>query len=99
MITYKDITCAQEAVVEYWGEDGKKVIEAAYHVTPFNNTFKEFLTHCTACGGNWGGMLLSGIRELYPTVWEVIPDDMGIMAWAGICNTLILCGVDTSEGN
>lgn len=28
-------------------------------------TFSEFLSNCTACGGNWGAMLLTGtlIRE------------------------------------
>ena len=99
MITYEDIIQAQETVVECWGEDGKKIIEAAHSIIPFNDGFKKFLTYCTPCGGNWGGMLLSGIKELFPTVWDAIPNDMGVIACAGICNTLILCGVDTSEGN
>ena len=90
MITYKDITSAQEHLVEIWGEDGMKVIEAAFEVS-------EFLSHCTCCGGNWGGMLLSGLHELYPAVWEAIPEKMGPFAWSGICSTLILCGVDTKE--
>lgn len=29
-------------------------------------TLKEFLSHCTACGGDWVSMLLSGIEECYP---------------------------------
>ena len=94
MINYETIITAQEAVVKYWGEDGKKVVEAAFRAEPFNKPFSKFLNHCTACGGNWGGMLLSGLRELYPKVWEVIPEDMGCFAWDGICSTLILCGVD-----
>lgn len=97
MITYKDITYAQEHLVEIWGEGGMKVIEATFEVNPFNKGIKEFLSHCTCCGGNWGGMLLSGLHELYPTVWEAIPENMGPFAWSGICSTLILCGIDTKE--
>ena len=44
MITYKDITSAQEHLVEIWGEDGMKVIEAAFEVNPFNKGFNEFLS-------------------------------------------------------
>lgn len=35
---------------------------------------KEFITHCTACGGNWTRMMLSGIKALYPEYWEAMPD-------------------------
>lgn len=97
MITYDDISKAQENIIECWGEDGKKVIEAAYRTIPFNRTFEEFLDYCVACGGNWCGMLLSGLHKLYPAVWEAVPENMGPFAWSGICSTLILCGVDTKE--
>ena len=97
MITYEMIINAQETLVDCWEEDGKKVIAECAKVTPFNEKVETFLEHCTCCGGNWGGMFLSGIKKLYPNVWAVIPDDMGVFAWEGICNTLILCGVDTSR--
>jgi len=97
MITYEDIIECQKSLVDFWGEDGKNVIVACLHEKPFNDSFKEFLKHCTACGGNWGGMLLTGVRELYPNVYDRIPDNMGIRAWACICNTLVLLGVDTAE--
>jgi hypothetical protein len=38
-------------------------------------TMKEFLTHCTACGGNWTAMMLSGIKKLFPEYWNSLPDD------------------------
>ena len=95
MITYEMIVDAQNTVVEVWGEDGKKVVAECAKIKPFNNKIQEFLEYCTCCGGNWGGMLLTGIKKLYPDVWAAIPDNMGTLAWAGICNTLILCGVDT----
>lgn len=97
MITYEMIKDAQETIIRWWGEDGKKVIETCHQMEPFNSDFKSFLSHCTMCGGNWGGMILSGINELWPEVYEVIPDDMGCFAWACLCNTLILCGVDTTQ--
>ena len=99
MVEYKDIIEAQEYLVKNWEEDGKKVILACFHANPFNDTFGSFLNECTACGGNWGGMLLTGIRKLWPEVYESIPDDMGVFSWACLCYTLLLCGVDTTSSD
>lgn len=97
MITYDMIIEAQDYLVKNWGDDGKKVIEAAFTVNPFNGNTKAFLDHCTACGGDWGGMFLTGIKELYPNVYNAIPDEMGVFAFMCIGMTMLLCGVDTSE--
>lgn len=96
MISYNDIIEAQKHLAENWGEDGEAVIVACLHETPFNDSFSKFLSHCMACGGNWGGMILTGIQALYPKVWDAIPNNMGIYAFSCICNTLILLGVDTT---
>ena len=78
--------------LEYnWGNDILAVIDRQDKVTM---TMKDFLTHCTACGGNWGGMLLTGIKELWPEVWEAIPDDMGMFVWGCLNTTLRLLGVE-----
>ena len=97
MITNEAIVEAKECLIEYCGEDGKKVIAECAKVTPFNGCSKDFLDHCIACGGNWGGILLTGIEKLFPNVWEAIPNDMGMFAWMCLCSTLILCGVDCSD--
>ena len=99
--TYDEIKEAMDFLVEHWGEDGKRVIEAIFNLDDHNlvrgMSMREFLQSCTACGGNWGGMLLSGIKRLCPTVWNIIPNDMGTHAWGCICYTLMLLGVDTKE--
>ena len=97
MITYEDIIKSQETIVDNWGESGKKVIEECIHAKPFNGSFDEFLSHCTMCGGNWGGMLLTGIKDVAPQVWDAIPDDMGVFAFNTICATLILLAVTPVE--
>lgn len=97
MITYEMIKDAQEFIVENWGDDGKNVIKECHAVNPFNGSFEQFLKHCFACGGNWGGMILTGINKLYPSVYEAIPDNMGIFAFSCLCSILVLCGVDTSK--
>ena len=96
-MTYEDLIEAQNFLVEHWGEDGKRVIVEAQKATKGNIPFKRFLEHCTACGGNWGGMILPGIRELWPFVWSAIPDDMGPFPFQCLFYTLILCGVDASK--
>lgn len=80
----------REYLASLWGSDILAVIDKQ-DTKPM--TINDFLTHCTACGGNWGGMLLTGIHELWPEVWEAIPDDMGVFAWNGICTTLALLNV------
>ena len=97
MINYKDIIDAQEMLVKHWGTSGEQVIAETVKAERKPMTFKQFLDNCTACGGNWGGMLLTGINRLWPDVWEAIPDNMGIQAWGCLCSVLVLCGVATSE--
>jgi hypothetical protein len=97
MITNEAIVKAKECLIEYWGEDGKKVIAECAKVTPFNGRSKDFLDYCTACGGNWCVMILTGINKLFPSVWEAIPNGMGIFAWVCLHSVLILCGVDCSD--
>lgn len=36
--------------------------------------FSEFLEHCTACGGNWTAMLMTGIKEVFPEVYDKMED-------------------------
>jgi hypothetical protein len=93
MIKYDYIDCAQRTLIELWGENGKKVIEACFNADTKEMTTDEFLDHCIACGGNWGGMLLSGVERLYPAVYEAIPDQMGARAFEGILMVLTLCKV------
>lgn len=96
-MTYESIIEAQNYLVKHWGEDGKRVIVEAQKVTNGNIPFNSFLKLCTPCGGNWDGMILSGIRELWPNVWDAIPNDMGPFPFQCLIKTLILCGVDTSK--
>ena len=93
MINYEDIIEAQKCLVESWGEAGKNIIVACLHEKPYNKPLEIFLSECTAYGGNWGGMILSGICKVYPKVYDAIPDDMGVFAFSCICNILILLGV------
>ena len=77
-------------IVATWKYDGIMVLAAIEEqdITPMSHN--EFLTHCTACGGDWGAMLLTGIKVLYPAVYDAIPDDMGHFAWRCLCEVLEL---------
>lgn len=56
----------------------------------------EFLQHCTACGGNWGAMLLTGIKDIFPEYYDYVNDhynnmdfsDGGVNAFMYLCNWL-----------
>lgn len=80
----------RDFIAHIWGN---AVLEAIDRQTTTPMTMNDFLSHCTACGGNWGGMLLTGLQELYPKVYDAIPDDMGMFAWRCICDTITLLGV------
>ena len=88
-----------ETVIALWKEDGLKVVDecAEFSATHDEMEMSEFLTHCTACGGNWGGMFLTGIKALAPAVWGAIPDDMGVFSFLGISMTMNLMGVHTER--
>ena len=90
----KKVEKAKEFIEEYWSDSANKVISACEMVSPFNGDLKSFLSHCTACGGDWVSMVLSGIKELWPTVWESIPEDMGDYSFFILQDVLILCGVE-----
>ena len=58
-------------------------------------TLKEFLSHCTACGGDWVSMLLSGIEECYPDEYirlkaecDEINSNSGSSGFLHICDFL-----------
>lgn len=87
---------SRDFVANQWGNYILAVIDRQ-HTTPM--TIDEFLTHCTACGGNWGGMLLSGIQALYPEVYDAIPTQMGLFAFACICYTLELLNIKGDDNN
>ena len=97
MITPRMRLDAKLELIEQWGDHGAHVIAACDNQKPFNGTFTEFMNECTACGGNWGGMLLSGIKRLFPEVYDAIPDNIGKNAFFTIGDALILCGVDTTS--
>ncbi len=97
MLTVEDLEQAYERVKTEWGME---ILREVYYTDCKPMTIKEFLTHCTACGGNWGGMLLTGIEELYPLVYDEIPEHMGYNgnhAFITIVALLQLLKVDTSE--
>ena len=96
-MNFDDYTKAMETLAADWGEDGKKVVALALH-NPVNISFDEFLENCVACGGNWGGMFLSGIRHYRPEVWDAVPDDMGVFAFKDILLVLSLLGITTEKG-
>lgn len=85
-----DQLTGDEVIVALWKENGISVLETIerQHTIPMTND--EFLTHCIACGGDWGAMLLSGVKTLYPEVYTAIPNDMGCFAFRGICEVLEL---------
>ena len=83
----------RECLVALWDTDATAVLSAIDSLDPTPMNGNDFLTHCTPCGGDWCGLLLSGIRALYPTVWDAIPDDMGKHAFYAIGTVLELLNI------
>lgn len=85
---------ARDFIIECWGDDGVKIVDyiSTLEITP--KPLDKFWEHCTACGGNWGGMILTGIQKLYPEIWEMIPENMGVFAFGVLCEILNLLGYE-----
>lgn len=82
-----------ENILKHWGEQGKLVIEACNNANAKPMSNNEFLDHCIACGGNWCAMLLSGIKALYPEVYDAIPNEMGSKAFFCLVEVLELLNI------
>lgn len=83
----------REYLVEEWGEAGERVLAEVTKIDKVEMTMDDFLGYCYACGGNWCAMLLSGIKELWPQIWDAIPGNMGHHAWVCLNVLIKLCGV------
>lgn len=53
---------------------------------------KEFLNKCTAHGGDWAAMLMSGIKTCFPDYWNKLPDKSYSMNEVWLMT--IECGVE-----
>lgn len=85
---------ASEFIIKEWEDRGKSIVD---YITTLDITPKpldSFWEHCIACGGDWGAMILTGIRELYPEIWDMIPDKMGVFAFSVLCEILNLLGYE-----
>ena len=86
-----DICYAMENIVSRNGKHKEnKVISA-----------DEFLNNCTACGGNWVAMLLSGIKAVFPDEYEFVVRECenigygkgGVPAFVFVCEWLAMKGI------
>ena len=78
----------REIINELWGAEVLEVIDRQRTVPM---TIDEFMSnHCISCGGNWLAMLITGIKDLYPEVYDAIPDQMGEYAFFCTCRVLEL---------
>ena len=84
-------------IIQIWADAGQRVLEAIDRQDIKSMTSDKFLDNCMTCGGDWGGMLLTGIKHFYPEVYEAIPDSMGKYAWQGICTVLNLLSIKFEE--
>lgn len=98
----KDKAKAQQQAMEQLGSEWSKedllnVLRAISETPDWNGTKNDFMSHCTACGGNWAGMLLTGIRDLFPAVYDAIPENLGtddgVTPFINVIAVLKLCGV------
>lgn len=84
----------EDALATLWGND---ILNAIHTTNAPTMTGDDFLSNCTTCGGDWGAMFLTGIKALYPTVYDAIPDDMGKHSFYAICTVLELLNIKFKE--
>ena len=59
-----------------------------------------FLKQCSACGGNWGAMLLTGIKSVFPDGYDAVKEQYNSMDFydGGVRAFLFLCEWLTAHG-
>ena len=91
---------AKEDIKKKWPKNAEAVLDACNKAEKFQGAGSEFMDQCIACGGNLVGMLISGIRKLWPEVYSALPDsigDDGFESFYLTCRVLLLCGVDLAS--
>ena len=96
MVSYEKMQKAIERVADEWGED----IAVTAIIAPNKQRWSldEYLNiHCYTCGGNWGAWFLTGVKSLFPQIYNMIPENMGYdgnYAFGTICALLTILGID-----
>ena len=71
-------------------------------------SMSEFMNNCTACGGNWGAMLLTGIERVFPEEYEEVKEHYnsmdfshgGVKPFCYLCDWLEQHGItEDQKGN
>lgn len=93
---------ATNTLCREWGREvAMNVIDKAIREPLDNMTMHDFVkNHCIACGGDWGAMILTGIKDLSPATYEAIPEKMGsngFKAFSNLITLLYFLGVDTDS--
>ena len=99
-IGYSDMVEIMNDIIILWGEEvGGKVIETIHYAPKIEMSWIDFLSLCTACGGNWVGMVASGIKKLSQEVYDALPNNLGepFKAFATLCNIAGMLGVEMAE--
>lgn len=58
-------------------------------------TGTEFMNNCTACGGNWTAMLMSGLKKSFPEYYNKLEDRE--YTFDEIYEMTTKCGVNWNE--
>lgn len=58
-------------------------------------TGTEFMNNCTACGGNWTAMIMSGIKKCFPEEYDEMPDKE--YTFDDLFEITVKCGVNWNE--
>ena len=46
-------------------------------------TMNDFMQNCSACGGNWSAMLLTGIKRVFPEYYDEVNAHYNSMDFSG----------------
>lgn len=60
-------------------------------------TMTEFMQNCSACGGNWGAMLLSGIKRAFPDKYEEVEAHYNWISHTEELNHLYICAIGSMK--
>lgn len=91
---------AYDRIGSEWGYDvALQILNLKSKIgSKFEMPFSIFVhEHCTASGGDWVGMILTGIHDLSPRLYDTLPSSLGEdgnHAFANLIALLNLMGVD-----
>lgn len=87
----------EETLLALWGLDGYAILKYVESIDLKKYDLETFLTQDCISTSDFGQLILSGLKKVFPTVYRMIPEDMSVFAFVALYELLYILNVRKKE--